>query len=65
MQDTLIMHGRLPVKVPIGIAIIANICESVDLHDRIVTREGWCYGPMGMVLALVLRMYGTSLSLSL
>lgn len=40
MQDTLIMHGRLPVKVPIGIAIIANICESVDLHDRIVTREG-------------------------
>lgn len=22
-------------EVPIGIAIIANICESVDLHDRI------------------------------
>ena len=26
--------------VPIGIAIIANICESVDLHDRIA-RGPW------------------------
>lgn len=26
---------ELRAEVPIGIAIIANICESVDLHDRI------------------------------